>query len=161
MLYLAQALAGCPAVAFCGATTGDLLPLKVTAAAGAGVTPRMNIAEFAAHGIPAVISTDDGSLGFRGYVTQALETYLDAAPPHRPVIYTCGPELMMKRVAEIAIARGLECQVAVERAMACGMGTCQSCCIKVRESGRADGREWVYRLACTDGPIFRAADLLW
>ena len=40
---------------------------------------------------------------------------------------------MMKRVAEIAAARGLECQVAVERAMACGMGTCQSCCIRVRK----------------------------
>jgi dihydroorotate dehydrogenase electron transfer subunit len=160
MLYLAQALAGRPAVAFSGAVTGDLLPLTLTGPSDR-IIPRMNVAEFAAHGIPAVISTDDGSVGFKGYVTRALEDYLDNAPPHKPVIYTCGPELMMKRVAEIANERGLECQIAVERAMACGMGTCQSCCIKVRASGRADGRDWIYRLACTDGPIFRAADLLW
>jgi dihydroorotate dehydrogenase electron transfer subunit len=160
MLYLAQALAGRPAVAFSGAVTGDLLPLKLTGPSN-GIVPRMNVSEFAAHGIPAVISTDDGSVGFAGYVTQALEAYLDAAPPHKPVIYTCGPEPMMKRVADIANSRGLECQIAVERAMACGMGTCQSCCIKVRASGRADGRDWIYRLACTDGPVFRAAELLW
>jgi dihydroorotate dehydrogenase electron transfer subunit len=72
---------------------------------------------------------------------------------------------MMKRVAEIAASRGLECQVAVERAMACGMGTCQSCCIRVRKPDPSKpplvGRDWCYRLACTDGPVFRGADLLW
>jgi dihydroorotate dehydrogenase electron transfer subunit len=82
-----------------------------------------------------------------------------------PIIYTCGPEPMMKRVAAIAAQRGLECQVAVERAMACGMGTCQSCCIRVRKPDPAiaplAGRDWCYRLACTDGPVFRGSDLLW
>jgi dihydroorotate dehydrogenase electron transfer subunit len=72
---------------------------------------------------------------------------------------------MMKRVAQIALHRGIECQVAVERAMACGMGTCQSCCIRVRKPDPSisplAGSDWCYRLACTDGPIFRAAELLW
>ena len=72
---------------------------------------------------------------------------------------------MMRRAADIATARGLECQVAVERAMACGMGTCQSCCIRVRKPDPAKpplpGKDWCYRLACTDGPIFRGAELLW
>ena len=72
---------------------------------------------------------------------------------------------MMKRVAEIAAARGIDCQIAVERAMACGMGTCQSCCIRVRkpDPGKPPlvGRDWCYRLACTDGPMFRGSDLLW
>jgi dihydroorotate dehydrogenase electron transfer subunit len=161
MLYLAQALAGRSAVAFCGVTTKDLLPLQLIGPATVG-NPSLCVGEFAAHGIPAVISTDDGSLGFHGYVTAALESHLDEAMVvRRPIVYTCGPEIMMKRVAEIAIRRGLECQVAVERAMACGMGTCQSCVIRVKATGRADGRDWVYRLACTDGPIFRAAELLW
>ena len=69
------------------------------------------------------------------------------------------------RVAAISATRGLECQVAVERAMACGMGTCQSCCIRVRKPDPSQpplvGRDWCYRLACTDGPVFRGADLLW
>jgi dihydroorotate dehydrogenase electron transfer subunit len=72
---------------------------------------------------------------------------------------------MMKLVASIADARGIECQVAVERAMACGMGTCQSCCIRVRkpDPGKPPlvGRDWCWRLACTDGPVFRGTDLLW
>ncbi|HTL31091.1 MAG TPA: hypothetical protein VL282_17805, partial [Tepidisphaeraceae bacterium] len=83
----------------------------------------------------------------------------------KPIIYTCGPEPMMKRVADIALARNIPCQIAVERAMACGMGTCQSCCIKVKKPDPKQpplvGKDWCYRLACTDGPVFMAADLLW
>ncbi|MEA2708107.1 MAG: dihydroorotate dehydrogenase electron transfer subunit, partial [Phycisphaerales bacterium] len=137
MLYLAEKLANGPAVAFCGALRRDLLPLTITADADRAGNPSFCIDEFSRHGILSVITTDDGSYGFRGFVTQALERYLDSLGPHSsplsPVIYTCGPELMMKRVADIAAARGIECQIAVERAMACGMGTCQSCCIKVRK----------------------------
>lgn len=164
MLYLAQALAGHQAVSFSGATTRDLLPLKAIREVAKGdLSPQMSIQEFADCGIPSVISTDDGSFGFKGFVTDALEAYLDHLPPNpaHPVIYTCGPEPMMKRVARIALDRGVACQVAVERAMACGMGTCQSCVIRVKLAERQNGRDWAYRLACTDGPIFRAADLLW
>ncbi|HEY8666173.1 MAG TPA: dihydroorotate dehydrogenase electron transfer subunit [Tepidisphaeraceae bacterium] len=170
MIYLATRLAGQGAVAFSGALTRDLLPLTirrdVPVPSADSFEPILSVEEFACHGIPAVISTDDGSYGFRGFITQALEKYLDAQHfDVPPVLYTCGPEPMMKRVAEIAASRGLECQVAVERAMACGMGTCQSCAIRVRKPDPAlpplVGRDWAYRLACTDGPVFRGADLLW
>jgi dihydroorotate dehydrogenase electron transfer subunit len=165
MLYLAEKLAGrCAAVAFAGATRRGLLPLTVTGEPKAAGEPTPCIAEFARYGIPAVVSTDDGSAGFRGFVTQALECYLEDAGDVM-MIYTCGPEAMMKRVAQIAAVRGIDCEVAVERAMACGMGTCQSCCIRVLkpDPGRPPlpGSEWCYRLTCTDGPIFRGADLLW
>jgi dihydroorotate dehydrogenase electron transfer subunit len=164
MLYLATRLRSRPAIAFCGATTRDLLPLTVVEEDGGSdfdekIEPRLMIREFADCGIPSVITTDDGSFGIRGYVTQALEQYLDARtrdPGFHPTIYTCGPELMMRRVADIALGRNLPCQVAVERAMACGMGTCQSCVIKVKTDGG-----WRYRLSCTDGPVFAASDLLW
>ncbi len=171
MLYLAAKLAGRKAVAFAGALSQDLLPLTITGESANGAidipVPQNNIAEFARYGIPTVITTDDGSYGLRGFVTQALEAFLDIATQGaiKPIIYTCGPEGMMKRVAEIANQRGLECQIAVERAMACGMGTCQSCCIRVRKPDPSQvplpGSSWCYRLACTDGPVFAAADLLW
>lgn len=182
MLYLAGALAGFQAIAFCGALTRDLLPLMLTTDASPDAEPQMCIGEFAQHRIRSVVTTDDGSYGFRGFVTQALERWLDrqgfgvraqgaggasaaSTGMLRPVLYTCGPELMMKRVAEIAAGRGLECQVAVERAMACGMGTCQSCCIRVRKPDPSrppmPGSDWCYRLACTDGPVFAGRDLLW
>jgi dihydroorotate dehydrogenase electron transfer subunit len=189
MLYLAEKLAGRPAVAFNGAVSRDLLPLTLVedgVRSSDAAEPSMSVGEFARYGIPAVVTTDDGSYGFRGFVTQALEQYLERAgfrvvgsgpkmpgqsspkaEPRtvNPVLYTCGPEPMMKRVAQIAAERGLDCQVAVERAMACGMGTCQSCCIRVRKPDPSKpplvGRDWCYRLACTDGPVFRGADLLW
>lgn len=173
MLYLAEMLAGRRAVAFAGALTRDLLPLTVTADApqpkADGFDPLYNIAEFARHGVGAVVTTNDGSYGYHGLVTAALEKYLDRYMPQPAgrsvVIYTCGPEPMMKRVAEIAATRGIDCQVSVERAMACGMGTCQSCVTKVKKPDASQpplaGKEWCYRLACTDGPIFRGTDLLW
>jgi dihydroorotate dehydrogenase electron transfer subunit len=164
MLYLAERLARerHRAVAFSGAVTRDLLPLTVIGEPPSGdATPAPCIGEFARHDIPSVISTDDGSLGFTGFITQALESFLDRArDDDRFTLYTCGPELMMKRVAAIAADRGLEVQVAVERAMACGMGTCQSCCIRIKSDSPPHGG-WRYALACTDGPIFRGVDLLW
>ncbi len=171
MMYLAGHLEGRRGVAFAGALTRDLLPFTLDLdASGDSVVPIASVREFSRHGVPAVITTDDGSYGFRGFVTQALEQYLDqqladAGARELAVIYTCGPEPMMKRVAEIAGDRHIACQIAVERAMACGMGTCQSCCIRVRKPDPSKvplpGQDWCYRLACTDGPVFRGSDLLW
>ncbi len=158
------------AIAFAGATSRDLLALTVTNDAPPPhkqqIDPLYNVEEFARHGIPAVLSTDDGSYGYSGRVTEPLAAYLDKwfadtwdVGSKRPVIYTCGAEPMMKAVAEVARIRGLKCQVAAERAMACGMGTCQSCVIRQRDPIAAEG--WRYKLACTDGPVFEAGDLLW
>ena len=171
MLYLAGAMQGRRAIAFSGATSRDLLPLTITDESADPAQPHPRIAEFAVHGIPSIVTTDDGTYGLRGFITDALERWLDSSFGNQQsavgstIIYTCGPEPMMKRVASIAAARGIECQVAVERAMACGMGTCQSCCIRVRKADLSKpplvGSDWCWRLACTDGPVFRGADLLW
>jgi dihydroorotate dehydrogenase electron transfer subunit len=183
MIYLAQALAErnanadrrTSAVAFCGATTRDLLALTPTDAAPSPVStgpvqPLYQSREFADFGVPTVLTTDDGSLGVKGFVTAPLEAYLDAfitdnADRNRTIIYTCGPEPMMKRIQDIASRRSIVVQIAVERAMACGMGTCQSCCIRVKKDDPArpplPGKDWCYRLACTDGPVFDGDKLLW
>jgi len=74
------------------------------------------------------------------------------------VAYCCGPEALMKAVGEICITRGIECQLALERYMACGMGTCQSCNVRIRDDST---RGWSYKLCCTDGPIFDAREVVW
>jgi len=174
ILYLARRLgtdqsAAGHVIAFCGAASRDLIPLQVSdddLQSPDDIAPA-NVAEFAEVGIPAILSTDDGSFGFRGYVTEALEEYLDhprsrGLPKfNRPTLYACGPEGMLRRVAEIANQRDLPCQIAVERAMACGLGTCQSCVIRVADPSRRTGRDWVFKLTCTDGPIFAANVLRW
>ena len=74
------------------------------------------------------------------------------------MVYACGPEAMMRAVGETCIARGVEYQLSLERTMACGMGTCQSCVCRLRAD---NDRGWTYKLCCADGPVFDAAEIVW
>lgn len=173
MFYLAQALraAGWRAVAFVGAMQRDLLAVDFAPGAAISVQgePTLCVKQFAEHSVPAVITTDDGSLGLQGRITAGLRRMLDSLSPadrSQAVVYTCGPEPMMHAVADLASAAGVDCQVCVEQAMACGMGTCQSCIVKIEsheapQARTAEGRPWRYRLACSDGPVFPASVVVW
>jgi dihydroorotate dehydrogenase electron transfer subunit len=66
---------------------------------------------------------------------------------------------MMRAVAGICADRGIPCQLALERHMACGVGTCQGCVVKVRDDQAPAG--WRFALACKDGPVFPAEQLIW
>ena len=175
MFYLAEALhrAGWRAVGFVGALTGDLLavtPVANVAPSAAG-EPALCVGEFARYGYPAVLTTDDGTCGLRGRITDGLERVLAAQSPDeaaRSVVYACGPGPMMHAAAQLARHFGVDCQVCLEQAMACGMGTCQSCVVRIQPHGdrqphgtTADGRPWRYNLACTDGPVFAAERVVW
>jgi dihydroorotate dehydrogenase electron transfer subunit len=108
-------------------------------------------------GIDVVPATEDGSLGAKGRVTVPLEAHLDAARgPLR--LYACGPEPMMHAVARLAAGRGLEAEVSLDPWMGCGVGTCLGCVVRVQ--GPEEAR-WKYRCACTEGPVFDAARLVW
>lgn len=174
MFYLAETLraAGWSGCAFVGAMTRDLLPVEFRADPPADGSPSICVNDFAAHDLPAVVTTNDGSLGLKGLITDGLRGYLEqqpAADRARTHIYTCGPERMMEAVAHLAGQVGVSCEVCVEQAMACGLGTCQSCIVKVRglKQGEtphgtlSDGTPWRYRLACTDGPVFAAEQVVW
>ena len=164
MLYLAEALqaAGKQTVGFMGARTAELLPLRLLP--GGEVRPDGQpthcVAELAAVGVDTGLVTDDGSLGLGGYVHQALHRWLTegGCESQDLVVYACGPEPMMRAVGELCIAAGIECRLSLERYMACGMGTCQSCVCKLRSE---TDRGWAYKLCCTDGPVFDAATILW
>jgi dihydroorotate dehydrogenase electron transfer subunit len=176
MFYLAQRLhrEGWDAIAFVGAMTRDLLavtldPLVVPNLVG---LPTFCVREFAACDFPTVLTTDDGSLGLPGRITLGLTQILQGLPAEtlrNTVVFTCGPDAMMRAVAELADAKGVECQVCVEQAMACGMGTCQSCVVRidadsvgeVAQARTESGRPWRYKLACTDGPVFQSTQIVW
>lgn len=166
MLWLAEALAaaGKKVVAFCGAQRKNLLALTLDPAAkldASATSASLAAREFAASGTPVIISTDDGSLGFRGYVPSAMAAHCGAAAPDPSslVIYTCGPEPMMHAVADFAASRHIEAYLCMERNMACGTGMCQSCVVPLHAPADPDG--WSYKLCCTDGPIFSASAILW
>jgi len=108
-------------------------------------------------GLTVVPATEDGSLGERGRVTVPLEARLDAAPgPVR--LYACGPDAMMHAVASIAGARSLDAEVSLESWMGCGVGTCLGCVVRVQSPAE---ERWKYRCACTEGPVFDSAHVLW
>jgi len=162
LFYLAEDLyrAGKHAQAFVGAAGQHLLPLNIDAThtpSKAG-WPTPCVAEFSRYGVEAAITTDDGSVGMEGLVSEALFNWIDQGrvEASTTVVYTCGPEPMMQAVAEGCLARSIACQVAMERKMACGMGTCQSCVCKTRTSGG-----WQYKLVCTDGTVFDAREIVW
>ena len=164
MLYLAGELArtGMKVFAFCGARTADLLPLTVTdrSAVSPDGAPADCVGQFTASGTPAAIATDDGSLGFAGMVSEAFGAWLERNIRYgrAMAVYSCGPEAMMQAVAGLCVPRGIACQLALERHMACGMGTCQSCVVKTRDRSE---RGWSFKLCCADGPVFDARDVLW
>ena len=111
--------------------------------------------DFERLGVRVEISTDDGSAGHRGLVTDLLPPIL--TQDRRVRIVCCGPEPMMHAVAKLAAAHHVECQVSLETPMACGLGICFSCVTKVREPSGS----WDYRRTCVDGPVFDAQRIEW
>ena len=92
--------------------------------------------------------TDDGSAGEKGLATQHSILTEIKTFDH---IYTCGPEVMMQAIAKMADRNGIDCQVSLERTMACGIGACL-CCVTKTKMG--------HRCVCTDGPIFDYKELV-
>ncbi|WP_197731077.1 dihydroorotate dehydrogenase electron transfer subunit [Candidatus Nitrosocosmicus franklandus] len=87
-----------------------------------------------------LISTEDGTEGKKGYPTDVLQDLL-ANGQEIDHIYTCGPELMMKKVYDLSLTRGLPLEASIERYMKCGIGLCSSCSINDK-------------LVCVDGTVF-------
>jgi dihydroorotate dehydrogenase electron transfer subunit len=116
------------------------------------------IEPFEDRGTRVVLATEDGSRGAHGRVTVPLAASLAARTGPAPVVlYACGPEPMLRAVADLAARQGCACEVATERQMGCGMGGCYSCVVRVRT---ADGGSR-YARSCVEGPVFRAGDIVW
>lgn len=99
------------------------------------------------------ISTDDGSAGYKGLVTDLLEKDLQNNKPD--IIYACGPTPMIKKAVLLASKYEIPCQVSMEQRMGCGIGACLVCACKTKEK---DG--WKYSHICKDGPVFWSSDVV-
>lgn len=109
---------------------------------------------FQKSGIDVHVSTDDGTFGHHGFVTELVQQAIDGETSP-DVIFCCGPEPMMAAVSKIAQAAGIPCWLSLESPMACGFGICFSCVTKVR----MDDGSWDYRRTCIEGPVFPAEKL--
>ena len=113
--------------------------------------------EIGLSGIDLSISTDDGSAGHRGLVTELLENRLAGFNGNiNSVVFACGPLEMLKGVAAMTFDKDVPCQVSLEASMACGLGACQGCAVKA-----LSGRERAYYHVCQDGPVFDVKTLDW
>ena len=135
LLYLARRLwerGWQDVTAVFGATTGALLPLTLSAQPATDGAPMCCVVLPADAPFSAVVTTDDGTVGLPGRVTDGLKAWCARrAPADRPaLVYACGPERMLKAVAQLTRELGLPCQLCVERNMGCGVGTCLSCVVR-------------------------------
>jgi dihydroorotate dehydrogenase electron transfer subunit len=109
-----------------------------------------------------VCATVDGSLGEAGFVTAPLERYLQSSGGARTIIYACGPDPMLHRVAQIAERFGAPSQISLEAPMGCGYGVCVGCAVAIKVEDKDNCPEgFVYKKVCVDGPIFWGEELHW
>jgi len=114
------------------------------------------VTEFERLGVETYVSTDDGSLGEEGFVTQVLERKLDRFPGAS--VFACGPMPMLEAVQQICSSRRVPLQVSLEALMACGVGACLGCVVKGAGHSETNPR---YLCTCKEGPVFRAEELDW
>jgi dihydroorotate dehydrogenase electron transfer subunit len=99
-----------------------------------------------------VIATDDGSYGEKGLVTGISDELFKKEV--FSLIYACGPEGMLAKVAEQAVRYSIPCQVSLERTMACGVGACLGCTCETWQEGRL-----AFSHVCKDGPVFWGSEV--
>jgi len=109
---------------------------------------------FLESGLDVSCATDDGSFQFHGFVTDLVEASLEKF--HTKQLFACGPEPMLRKLAEISRARDISAQFSLESIMGCGFGACWGCVKKIKTE---TGTEW--RKICQDGPVFPAEDIQW
>jgi len=101
--------------------------------------------EFEALGVPVTVTTVDGSMGVKGFVTAAMTGDFD-------YVYTCGPEPMFKAVYKVLDEKGLSGQFSFEERMACGFGVCMGCSCKTKYGNKR---------ICKDGPVLVKEEIIW
>ena len=107
-------------------------------------------------GVNLSLTTEDGSLGIKGVVTDLLDQHLGSEGTTKPVIYACGPPPMLRKVAQKATTFNLRSYVSLEGYMACGLGICLGCAVK---AAHGEGNPYYY--VCQDGPVFPAEIIDW
>jgi dihydroorotate dehydrogenase electron transfer subunit len=103
-----------------------------------------------------LLATENGSAGYKGYVTRPLEDYLSKHTKQKFLLMVCGPWPMLRATVELAKRFRHACLVSMENRMGCGLGVCLGCCIRVEGSGHE-----AYQRVCTEGPVFWADRIVW
>jgi dihydroorotate dehydrogenase electron transfer subunit len=107
---------------------------------------------FQGYGAEIIVTTDDGSYGLKGFVSDHAEKVLKGTIDR---VYVCGPPLMLKAVIPLLRTAGIEGEASVEEKMGCGYGVCLSCAINITKGGVVEKQR-----VCTEGPVFDLEELV-
>ena len=107
--------------------------------------------DFRAAGAEVVLATDDGTAGQKGFVTDVLRERIGEVDE----VCACGPTPMLRAIAQVCREFGKPCQISLEERMACGIGACLVCAVKVRKDG-----EEIMQHVCKNGPVFNAEEVV-
>lgn len=110
------------------------------------------VSRFEEHCEKTCLCTDDGTLGRHGFVDGQVRELLGQDKSFTDIL-ACGPRPMLKSVAAVAAEFGIPCQVSMEERMACGVGACLGCAIRMKDG--------TMRHVCKDGPVFNAEEVDW
>ncbi len=113
--------------------------------------------EFRALGWTVRPTTEDGSHGEQGLVTQPLKRELQRDGTNGK-LFACGPTPMLRAVGQLAEEHGVPAELSMDEHMCCGVGVCLTCVIPVRSP---DGQGWEYQRTCTEGPVFDSRAVAW
>ncbi len=156
----------------------SIAPLPITVLLGAKTkNDLLGVSSFEKLGCQVKLATEDGSLGFRGLVTDLFRNSLITHNSRLRQgfggqaslitnVFTCGPYPMLKKIAKICENKAIKCQVSLEAMMACGIGACRGCVVKTRmttdkRQARITADKFKYKTVCKDGPVFDAKEILW
>jgi dihydroorotate dehydrogenase electron transfer subunit len=103
-----------------------------------------------------LLATENGAMGYRGYVTRPLEEYLSKHSNKKFLVMVCGPGAMLRATVELAHRYRHPCLVSMENRMGCGVGVCLGCSIRVQGKGHE-----AYQRVCTEGPVFWSDKVVW
>lgn len=131
--------------------------IEIVGYAGAQSADRLiGIEELQKNCSQVMVSTDDGSAGCSGLVTDMFLNDIVDCGSEETAVYACGPEPMIRCIAEMIAGRDVFCQVSVEQRMACGIGACLGCAVRVKSGSAAP----VYKRTCREGPVFDIEELV-
>ena len=107
------------------------------------------------------LSTDDGTCGIKGNLFEALQRVFSVEELQNRVLYVCGPPIMMEVLRKFSVDNDIECYLALETIMACGIGICQGCTIETNNDIQNQEHSYrsKYELVCMDGPIYNAKEI--
>ena len=107
------------------------------------------------------VSTDDGSLGVKGFVTAALDSWQSLHPATKIEMFACGPEGMLAAVDARAIRWGAKAWISLDRRMGCAVGACLGCVQKMKRNTESGIEETYIARVCQDGPVFESGTIVW